>query len=59
MTNHQYHTSSWLDEKRGTGFPSFLFDKSLYYNIDLRLIELDTKPANITNTLMKVIVTRI
>ena len=28
--NHQYHTSSWLDEKRGTGFPSFLFDKSLY-----------------------------
>ena len=33
--NHQYHTSSWLDEKRGTGFPSFLFDKSLYYNIDL------------------------
>ena len=33
--NHQYHTSSWLDEKRGTGFPSFLFDKRLYYNIDL------------------------
>ncbi|MGE5634254.1 MAG: hypothetical protein ACM3VV_03410 [Deltaproteobacteria bacterium] len=28
--NHQFHTSSWLDEKRGTGFPSFLFDKSLY-----------------------------
>ncbi len=28
--NHQYHTSSWLDVKRGTGFPSFLFDKSLY-----------------------------
>ena len=28
--NHQYHTSSWLDEKRGTGFPFFLFDKSLY-----------------------------
>ena len=28
--NHQYHTSSWLDENRGTGFPSFLFDKSLY-----------------------------
>ena len=28
--NHQYHTSSWFDEKRGTGFPSFLFDKSLY-----------------------------
>ena len=28
--NHQYHTSSWLDEKRGTGFPSFLFDKNLY-----------------------------
>jgi hypothetical protein len=28
--NHQYHTSSWFDEKRGTGFPPFLFDKSLY-----------------------------
>ena len=28
--NHQYHTSSWLDEKRGTGFPSFLFDKNFY-----------------------------
>ena len=28
--NHQYHISSWLDEKRGTGFPSFLFDKNLY-----------------------------
>jgi hypothetical protein len=28
--NHQYHTSSWLDEKRGTGFPSYLFDKNLY-----------------------------
>ena len=28
--NHQYHTSSWLDEKRGTGFPSFLFNKNLY-----------------------------
>jgi hypothetical protein len=28
--NHQFHTSSWLDNKRGTGFPSFLFDKHLY-----------------------------
>jgi hypothetical protein len=28
--NHQFHTSSWLDDKRGTGFPSFLFDKHLY-----------------------------
>ena len=28
--NHQYHTSSWFDGKRGTGFPSFLFDKNLY-----------------------------
>ena len=28
--NHQYHTSNWLDEKRGTGFPSFLFDKKHY-----------------------------
>src|SRR5918994_503364 len=23
--NHQYHTSSWLDPKNGTGFPDFLF----------------------------------
>src|SRR5215208_4696763 len=28
--NHQFHTSSWLDNKRGTGFPSFFFDKHLY-----------------------------
>jgi len=28
--NHQFHTSSWLDNKRGTGFPSFLFDKDIY-----------------------------
>jgi hypothetical protein len=27
--NHQYHTSSWLDPQRGTGFPSFLFE---HYN---------------------------
>jgi hypothetical protein len=23
--NHQYHTSSWLDPKNGTGFPPSLF----------------------------------
>ena len=23
--NHQYHTSSWLDPKNGTGFPEYLF----------------------------------
>jgi hypothetical protein len=23
--NHQYHTSSWLDPKNGTGFPQSLF----------------------------------
>ena len=26
--NHQYHTSSWLDPQKGTGFPSFLFQNS-------------------------------
>src|SRR5918994_2713218 len=26
--NHQYHTSSWLDPQRGTGFPSFLFENN-------------------------------
>lgn len=26
--NHQYHTSSWLDAQRGTGFPSFLFQNN-------------------------------
>jgi hypothetical protein len=34
--NHQYHTSSWLDPKNGTGFPESLFrsnsdDSSLVY----------------------------
>jgi hypothetical protein len=29
--NHQFHTSSWLDVDRGTGFPAYLFnDKNLY-----------------------------
>jgi cellulase (glycosyl hydrolase family 5) len=29
--NHQFHTSSWLNPQRGTGFPSFLFsDNSTY-----------------------------
>jgi hypothetical protein len=26
--NHQYHTSSWLDPQRGTGFPSILFENN-------------------------------
>ncbi len=26
--NHQYHTSSWLDPQRGTGFPSVLFENN-------------------------------
>ncbi|HET9774662.1 MAG TPA: cellulase family glycosylhydrolase [Nitrososphaeraceae archaeon] len=35
--NHQFHTSSWFDEKRGTGFPSFLFDKNIYpYNSETK-----------------------
>jgi hypothetical protein len=29
--NHQYHTSSWLDPQRGTGFPSFLFENNSTY----------------------------
>jgi hypothetical protein len=29
--NHQYHTSSWLDSQRGTGFPSFLFENNSTY----------------------------
>jgi hypothetical protein len=29
--NHQFHTSSWLNPSRGTGFPSYLFtDTTLY-----------------------------
>lgn len=35
--NHQFHTSSWLDENRGTGFPHFLFDKNIYlYNSETK-----------------------
>jgi hypothetical protein len=26
--NHQFHTSSWLNPQRGTGFPSFLFENN-------------------------------
>lgn len=26
--NHQFHTSSWLNPQRGTGFPSFLFQNN-------------------------------
>ncbi len=26
--NHQFHTSSWLNPQRGTGFPVFLFENS-------------------------------
>jgi hypothetical protein len=29
--NHQYHTSSWLNPQRGTGFPSFLFETNPDY----------------------------
>ena len=28
--NHQYHTTSWLYSKRGTGFPSFLFENNVH-----------------------------
>jgi hypothetical protein len=27
--NHQYHTSSWLDPKNGTGFPEWLFRNNI------------------------------
>jgi hypothetical protein len=29
--NHQFHTSSWLNAQRGTGFPSFLFQDNPAY----------------------------
>lgn len=29
--NHQFHTSSWLNPQRGTGFPSFLFQNNSQY----------------------------
>jgi hypothetical protein len=29
--NHQFHTSSWLNPQRGTGFPSFLFENNPLY----------------------------
>ena len=29
--NHQFHTSSWLNPQRGTGFPNFLFQNSSEY----------------------------
>ena len=32
--NHQFHTSSWLNVGRGTGFPIYLFHNSLLYEHD-------------------------
>ena len=32
--NHQFHTSSWLNSQRGTGFPSFLFENNPLYPSD-------------------------
>ena len=32
--NHQFHTSSWLNVGRGTGFPIYLFNNSLLYEHD-------------------------
>src|SRR3546814_4342570 len=29
--NHQFHTSSWLNPQRGTGFPHFLFQNNSEY----------------------------
>jgi hypothetical protein len=29
--NHQFHTSSWLNVDKGTGFPRYLFNDSLLY----------------------------
>jgi hypothetical protein len=29
--NHQFHTSSWLNGDRGTGFPHYLFNDSILY----------------------------
>src|SRR5262249_7738346 len=32
--NHQFHTSSWLDNDDGTGFPSFFFNDTALYPRD-------------------------
>lgn len=32
--NHQFHTSSWLNTDRGTGFPTYLFNDSTLYKQD-------------------------
>src|SRR6266511_31642 len=32
--NHQFHTSSWLNIDRGTGFPTFLFTNTTLYQQD-------------------------
>jgi hypothetical protein len=32
--NHQFHTSSWLDVKSGTGFPAYLFNDAILYKQD-------------------------
>lgn len=32
--NHQFHTSSWLDNDDGTGFPAFLFNDTTLYPQD-------------------------
>jgi hypothetical protein len=32
--NHQFHTSSWLNVDRGTGFPTYLFDNATLYKQD-------------------------
>jgi len=32
--NHQFHTSSWFNSRKGTGFPSFLFQNNASYIAD-------------------------
>jgi len=32
--NHQFHTSSWLDVRSGTGFPAYLFNDAVLYKQD-------------------------
>ena len=32
--NHQFHTSSWFNPRKGTGFPSFLFQNNASYIAD-------------------------
>ncbi len=44
--NHQFHTSSWLDHQRGTGFPSYLFRDNVSYPYNSGGTPASTSAAN-------------